>query len=83
MKEWWFNLNLREKQMVSMGAAIIILGLLYVLIWSPLKDSVTTMRDQVQQNQSLLNWMQTADEQIQAAEQRGQKPMTVQVALLI
>jgi len=67
MKEWWFNLNLREKQTVSLGVAVTIMALLYGLIWSPLHTSVNALRDQIQHNQQLLSWMQTADQQIQAA----------------
>lgn len=74
MKAWWFNLNLREKQTVSMGGAAVIIGVLYLLIWSPLHNSVAGFRDQIQHNKNLLSWMQTADEQIQAAEKMGQKP---------
>lgn len=74
MKEWWFNLNLREKQTVSLGAAITIMALLYGLIWSPLHNSVIALRDQMQHNQQLLFWMQTADQQIQAAEKMTQIP---------
>jgi len=74
MKEWWLNLNLREKQAVSLGATVMTLALLYGLIWSPLHNSVTALRDQIQHNQQLLSWMQTADQQIQAAEKMTQTP---------
>ncbi len=76
MKEWWFNLSLREKQTVSLGGAAVLIGILYLLIWSPLHSSVTGFRDQIEHNQNLLSWMQTADEKIQAAEKMGQKPAT-------
>lgn len=74
MKEWWFNLNLREKQTVSIGATAMIMALLYGLIWSPLHNSVTALRDQIQHNQQLLSWMQATDQQIQATEKRAQTP---------
>lgn len=74
MKEWWLNLNLREKQTVSLGAVALIVGIIYLLVWSPLSDSVTTTRDQIQHNQKLLDWMKTADAKIQAAEAMGQTP---------
>lgn len=67
MKEWWFNLNLREKQMVGLGVTVTIMALLYGLIWSPLHNSVSALRDQIQRNQQLLSWMQAADQQIQTA----------------
>ncbi len=74
MKEWWLQLNLREKQMVSLGIAVLILGLFYLILWSPLHQSVATARDQIEHNQKLLYWMENADKQIQAAELTGQKP---------
>lgn len=74
MKEWWLNLSLHEKRMVSLGLVVILAGLFYALIWSPLHASVASLRDQLQHNQSLLSWMQTTDEQIQAIEKTGQKP---------
>lgn len=76
MKQWWFNLNLREKQTVSIGGVSMIIAILYLLIWSPLQTSVTTFRDQIQHNKNLLDWMKTTDEKIQAAEKMGQKPLS-------
>ncbi len=78
MKEQWSHLSLREKQTVSIGAAAVIIGLLYLLIWAPLHHRVVSFRDQIQQNQKLLSWMQTTDEQIQAAEKIGRKPASTQ-----
>lgn len=74
MKAWWLNLNLREKQTVSLGGLALIIALLYFLIWAPLSNSVATFRDQIQHNQNLLAWMKTADTKIQAAEKMGQAP---------
>ncbi len=76
MKEWWFNLSLREKQTVSLGVAAIIVALFYIIIWSPLHSSVASLRDQVQHNKQLLTWMQTTDRQIQAAEKISKVPTT-------
>jgi type II secretory pathway component PulM len=74
MKEWWLNLNLREKQTISIGIIIAIIGLIYALIWSPLHHGVISLRDQMQHNQKLLVWMQAADQQIQEIEKTGKKP---------
>lgn len=67
MQEWWFNLSLREKQTVSLGIAVTIMALLYGLVWSPLHHRVSALREQIQHQQQLLSWMQTTDQQIQAA----------------
>lgn len=74
MKQWWLNLNLREKQTVAFGGIALIAALLYLIIWSPLTSSVSTFRDQIKHNQNLLDWMKTADIKIQAAEKSGQNP---------
>jgi general secretion pathway protein M len=67
MKDWWLNLNLREKQTIAWGGVAIILILLYLFAWSPLMESVTMLRNKVQRNQKLLVWMKAANEQIQSA----------------
>ncbi|MCD6039373.1 MAG: hypothetical protein K0S27_773 [Gammaproteobacteria bacterium] len=73
MKEWWFNLNIREKQIVSLGVIVGLAASLYSLIWSPLNNAIISLRHQVQHNQQLLSWLQTANEQIKIFEQMTQK----------
>ena len=68
MKEWWLNLSLREKETISLGAfALVILGI-YIFIWSPLTNKVTSLREQIERDSQLLKWMQSADQQIESAE---------------
>ncbi len=80
MKEWWSNLNLREKRIVSLGAAAIVIALVYLVLWSPLASSIDNFRDHIKHNQDLLLWMQTADKNIQAIEKIGKKPETHRTA---
>lgn len=72
MKEWWINLSIREKQTVILGSTAVIILMIYNLIWSPLHNTVITMRKQIQSNQQLLTWMQSADNRIQAIEKNLQ-----------
>lgn len=72
MKEWWQNLSLRDKQMLSLGSFVVALFLLYEVIWSPFSGKIDTMRHQVQHNQELLAWMQTADQRIRVLEKNSQ-----------
>ncbi len=65
MKEWWINLSLREKQIVSLGGAAVILFLLYLIIWSPLLNKNEHLRSQIKQDRTLLNWMQEAEQRMQ------------------
>lgn len=73
MKEWWNNLALREKQMLVLGAFAIGIFLIYILLWSPLQNKVSSLRNQIQHSQELLAWMKDADKQIQALEKNSQK----------
>jgi len=77
MKEWWLNLSLREKQTLVLGALCFALLSLYLLIWSPLAKKVENLRQQVQHNQQLLAWMQTADKHIQTLEKTRPTPREV------
>lgn len=83
MKEWWNNLALREKQMVTLGAFVIGIIALYVLLWSPIDTKVSTLRSQMVRNQELLSWMQDTDKQIQSYEKNSQlKPVRSTGSLL-
>ncbi len=65
MKEWWQNLALREKQILALGSAVVLLFVLYEIIWSPFTDKISNMRTRVHDNQKLLTWMQNADKTMQ------------------
>jgi general secretion pathway protein M len=75
MKEWWDNLVLREKQILSMGLLVLVFVAFYLILWSPLTDKVSTLRNQVQRNQELLAWMQDTDKRIQAEGHAAKPPV--------
>jgi type II secretory pathway component PulM len=66
MKEWWNNLGLREKQLLSLGGIFLILFLLYEIIWSPISTHNASLRSDIAHNQKLLIWMEEADGHIQS-----------------
>lgn len=68
MKEWWNNLALREKQMVSVGLVFLGAFLIYLILWLPLSNYVSSLRDQIHNSQELLTWMKGTDKQIQTLE---------------
>lgn len=70
MKEWWNNLILREKQMVSLGALIIGAAFIYLVLWSPLDNHVSQLRSQILNNQELLAWMKKTDKRIEILEKK-------------
>lgn len=58
MKEWFNALAPRERVMVSVAAAFIVLALIYAAAWSPLSSSVTRLDQSVEEQQALKQWMQ-------------------------
>src|SRR3990167_3045595 len=73
MKEWWMNLSLREKQTISMGGFIIILFLLYEIIYSPFTHKIARLRQEVQHNHELLNFMKNTDQQLRTLTKTSQE----------
>lgn len=65
MKEWWQHLSNREQKLVLMSGIFIIALIFYFLIWSPVSDSLTTLQNNVSQEQQLLSWMRTAVPQLE------------------
>lgn len=60
IRAWWESLLDRERQMVSIGAAIVGVLMIYALIWSPLSDAVLDRKTQVESQQQLLIYLQHA-----------------------
>lgn len=84
MNEWWNNLALREKQTVSIGAIVVLFGLIYFLLWSPLSSTVSNLRVQIKRNQELLSWMKGADTRIETQQHSANKvPVNKQTGSLL
>lgn len=58
MKQWWFNLAERERQLLLVGAASILIGMLYWGIWAPLQHYRQASELRVKQLQQQFDWMQ-------------------------
>lgn len=82
MKDWWMNLSLRERQVLTIGGFFVGLFLLYEIIWAPLTNSVINLRRQVQENSSLLNWMKQADQRVQTLLQKPSQTSNSTASLL-
>lgn len=65
VKEKWASLAVREKQAVVLGGLLLALFILYQGIWSPILNSINTMRQQIVTNQKTLLWMQSVDKTLQ------------------
>lgn len=64
MKQWWQELSLREKQTLFVGGIIVLCFFAYAWLWSPLEQRVKSMREQLIQQQALLQWMKKTDKTI-------------------
>ena len=71
MKDWFDNLQPRERMIVIVGGAITLLILLWALIWNPITSRTAELRDEVNSDRELLAWMQDASARIKTAESSG------------
>ena len=63
MKEWLAGLEQRERHLVISGAVLLGLMLVYVVVWEPLTNKVSSLRVSTIEQDSALQWMrQTAQE---------------------
>jgi general secretion pathway protein M len=72
MKNWWLGLNLREKQIFSIGILLVLVFFIYEIIFAPLSNSVEVLRHKIHSNQVLLKWMQASDAHIKSLEKNHQ-----------
>ena len=71
MKEWFAGLEARERQLVSGGAAVLALLLLYTMIWEPIVSGYRNLQEDVAQQTETLAWMQQAAAQIKGLQRSG------------
>ncbi len=53
-RQWFSGLALRERLLVSVAAAVLLLALLFLLIWEPLHGGVQRLRTEVASTQTLV-----------------------------
>lgn len=61
LKDWYTQLEQRERHAVAVGGVAIFFALLYLGVWSPLMNSADTMRKRITAQQKTLAWMQSAE----------------------
>lgn len=65
MKEWYNNLDPRERRILIIGAVVLVVAMLYLLAWEPLVNKTAKLRESIEKNQELVAWMENAAEQAQ------------------
>ena len=83
MKTWWQNASLREKQILTLGSIFIGLLIIYLRTLAPLTETVSQMRTAIQDNQSLLLWMQDGDSRIKQLSHTTKNETTQSTAALL
>ena len=74
MKEWFNNLQTRERNLV-LGAAFILAALvIYLLLWEPVTQKVVGLKNSVNTQQAQLAWMQQASREILALQKDSRHP---------
>ena len=74
MKEWFNNLDQRERRTLISGVVLLVVLILYLAVWEPLANKTQSLRKANQENHQLVDWMeQSADEarQLQAKVKAG------------
>ena len=62
----------REQILVIVAAAVVVIGLFYFAIWSPLNTSIERQRNLIENQQELLSWVkQSANRAIQLRQSGG------------
>lgn len=64
MKEWFNNLEQREKQMVSVGAVALLVLMIYVLAWDPFVKRYASLEASARENEQLVAWLQERAQEV-------------------
>jgi len=57
LKKYWLNLQARERSIISIGATLLILMLLYLYVWEPWHKAIEKYREELPQKRADLQWM--------------------------
>jgi general secretion pathway protein M len=71
MTAWFTGLERREQWVVLIGAALLLVVLLYVGVWERLSNSVQSLRAQTEQQAASLAWMRAAAQEAQQLHRRA------------
>jgi len=60
LKQWLNQLAPRERQIVLVGAPIIIIMMVYFILWAPFNNNIDRLQEKVSEQQALEQWMNAA-----------------------
>lgn len=83
LKTRWQSLASREKNVLLGGALATAILLLYALIWSPLNSKLDSLRLQIQGEKKTAAWIQAANKQILALENKQSQAPAKSLSLRI
>lgn len=66
LKDTWRDLGGRERQIVAVGLAVLLVLVLYFMAWSPFVERLDTARKRVAASSETLNWMQSQASAVKA-----------------
>lgn len=81
-RQMFGNLNPRERQVLALGAVVLVLILAYTLVWVPWHDALQRLRTQVPAKQATLSWMQEQAQQVEPLVKLDKKQPNNNVPLL-
>lgn len=71
MKQWFSGLNNRERLIVSGGAIMLLILLLYLMIWEPLNSKRAQLQTSVEAQKNTYTWMQQAAREVRQLSGKG------------
>lgn len=63
MKDWFDNLDVREKRILIIGAVVLLVAMMYFLAWEPFIKKSAALEKSNQENTALLAWMEQSAEE--------------------
>jgi general secretion pathway protein M len=71
MREWLEGLDARERLLVMGGAALLVVFLLFVLVWLPVRTGYSNLKTSVAEQRETAAWMQRSAQQLAGLKRSG------------
>jgi general secretion pathway protein M len=74
LRAYWSGLQPRERRILGIGGAALVLMLLYALVLDPYTSNVQRLRETVSEQRALLTWMEQAAQEVRQLRGAGSAP---------